>query len=133
MVPPPEVGRQQRVHEHEVRAQAARRTASVPRQPQPGHELEEASRQARSTRRESEDHAVQLPSHRLHLREVERAETGIFQEEIEVARELTLLDRARKRRRVPHEAERELPLRRHPVLSVLEDKADHVQRPRLER
>ena len=76
---------------------------------------------------------MQLPSHRLHLREAESAETRVFQEEIQVARELPLVDRARKRRRVPHEAERELPLRRHPVLGDLEHKADHVQRPRLER
>ena len=121
------------MHEHEVRAQAARRTAPVPRQPQPGHELEEAHRQAPRTWRQSEDHTVELPGHRLHLREAKRADGRVLQEKIQVARELTLLNRARKRRRVPHEAERELLLRRHPVLGDLEHKADHVQRPRLER
>ena len=76
---------------------------------------------------------MQLARHRLHLREAERVEVRVLQEKRQVRLQLALLNGAGERRRVPNEAERELLLRGHPVLGDLENKADHIERPRLER
>ena len=132
-MPPSEVRRQQLVHQHEVRAQPARRAAPMPRQLQARHQLEEAGRQARRARRQGHQHAVELPSHALHLTQVEGGQPRVLREERQVRLQLARLERAGQRDAIPNEAEGELLPRREPILGDLEHKPDDVERPFLER